>query len=70
MEANGIQLEEQSEQFDSGAESTILSGMSAEEAAQQVAVRVKKSADLETQDEEAEEEQTEESEEKTDGSAN
>ena len=70
MEANGIQLEEQSEQFDSGAESTILSGMSAEEAAQQVAIRVKKSADLETQDEEAEEEQTEESEEKTDGSAN
>ena len=70
MEANGIQLEEQSEQFDSGAESTILSGMSAEEAAQQVAVRVKKSADLETQDAEAEEEQTEESEEKTDGSAN
>ncbi|MCF2651767.1 prolipoprotein diacylglyceryl transferase [Anaeromassilibacillus senegalensis] len=70
MEANGIQLEEQSEQFDSGAESTILSGMSAEEAAQQLAVRVKKSADLETQDEEAEEEQTEESEEKTDGSAN
>ena len=70
MEANGIQLEEQSEQFDSGAERTILSGMSAEEAAQQVAVRVKKSADLETQDEEAEEEQTEESEEKTDGSAN
>ena len=70
MEANGIQLEEQSEQFDSGAESTILSGMSAEEAAQQVAVRVKKSADLETQDEEAEEEQTKESEEKTDGSAN
>lgn len=70
MEANGIQLEEQSEQFDSGAESTILSGMSAEEAAQQVAIRVKKSADLETQDAEAEEEQTEESEEKTDGSAN
>lgn len=64
MEANGIQLEEQSEQFDSGAESTILSGMSAEEAAQQVAVHVKKS-----QDAEAEEEQTEESEEKTDGSA-
>lgn len=70
MEANGIQLEEQSEQFDSGAESTILSGMSAEEAAQQVAVRVKKSAESETQDTEAEEEQTEESEEKTDGSAN
>lgn len=70
MEANGIQLEEQSEQFDSGAESTILSGMSAEEAAQQVAVRVKKSAESETQDAEAEEEQTEESEEKTDGSAN
>lgn len=69
MEANGIQLEEQSEQFDSGAESTILSGMSAEEAAQQVAVRVKKSAESETQDAEAEEEQTEESEEKTDGSA-
>lgn len=70
MEANGIQLEEQSEQFDSGAESTILSGMSAEEAAQQVAVRVKKTAESETQDAEAEEEQTEESEEKTDGSAN
>lgn len=70
MEANGIQLEEQSEQFDSGAESTILSGMSAEEAAQQVAVHVKKTAESETQDAEAEEEQTEESEEKTDGSAN
>lgn len=70
MEANGIQLEEQSEQFDSGAESTILSGMSAEEAAQQVAIRVKKSAESEIQDAEAEEEQTEESEEKTDGSAN
>ncbi len=70
MEANGIQLEEQSEQFDSGAESTILSGMSAEEAAQQVTVHVKKTAESEIQDAEAEEEQTEESEEKTDGSAN
>ena len=70
MEANGIQLEEQSEQFDSGAESTILSGMSAEEAAQQVAVHVKKTAESEIQDAEAEEEQAEESEEKTDGSAN
>ena len=70
MEANGIQLEEQSEQFDSGAESTILSGMSAEEAAQQVTVHVKKTAESEIQDAEAEEEQAEESEEKTDGSAN
>ena len=70
MEANGIQLEEQSEQFDSDAESTILSGMSAEEAAQQVTVHVKKTAESEIQDAEAEEEQAEESEEKTDGSAN
>lgn len=70
MEANGIQLEEQSEQFDSDAESTILSGMSAEEAAQQVTVHVKITAESEIQDAEAEEEQAEESEEKTDGSAN
>ena len=44
--------------------------MSAEEAAQQVAVHVKKTAESEIQDAEAEEEQAEESEEKTDGSAN
>lgn len=67
MEENGIQIDGESETIDSSAESTILNGMSAEEAEQQVAVRVKKTA--ETQDMETEEKQTEESEEKTDGSA-
>lgn len=72
MEASGVlQGESKGVDIDSGAESTILSGMSAEEAVQQVEVRVKKSVDSAAQDAETEDEQTAngESEENDDGSA-
>ncbi|MGN0479197.1 MAG: prolipoprotein diacylglyceryl transferase [Hominenteromicrobium sp.] len=73
MEANGILIDENPDgKFDGSAESTLLSGMSAEEAANQVEVRQKKaknSGETEAGEAESEENGKAESEENTNGSA-